>query len=282
MLTGELEYWIANSGVAVARGYADVEAAPGTWDIWQIGSSEITVGVELSPHKMSDVKPVKSVVELEADYKANARMNYVEPSGSGSREITVGAELSPLNSSSSSSDVGTEDWVPDDYYTTAITPSTTTKPKITVIEQPYKPTDAEIDYHRSFNKYWNPKTKEWEEEETGMYKNEVIDTSTTDSTTAGETDYATTADTSEVGFSDYNDPNSMYSAATAPTLDVALDLTELKNVARDFDTTPTGTFNPADLNRDGIVDIFDLVEASKREQARQKTIWESTPGYQGK
>ena len=62
----------------------------------------------------------------------------------------------------------------------------------------------------------------------------------------------------------------MYSAAAAATMDVALDLTELKNVARDFGTTPTGTFNPADLNKDGIVDIFDLVEASKREQARQR------------
>ena len=174
---------------------------------------------------------------------------------------------SQISSSESDSDSG--GFIPDDHINKPVSPANKDGVKVVTIV-PYKPTAQEIDMQYAQGYYWNPKTGEYETEETLVYKNQVIDTSTTSSTVSGETDYVTTSDSNELGFTDRSDPASMYSAAAAATMDVALDLTELKNVARDFGTTPTGTFNPADLNKDGIVDIFDLVEASKREQARQR------------
>ena len=278
VLTNDLVYWVEMSGIDAASGYASGEAAFGTWDIRLIKAAEkppekkrpIKGGGKPRRIKTPDLKTVVVITESEGQ---NVMDNMGGTSTSGlivdTKNPVYSGSYAGSQISSSESDSDSGGFIPDDHINKPVSPANKDGVKVVTIV-PYKPTAQEIDMQYAQGYYWNPKTGEYETEETLVYKNQVIDTSTTSSTVSGETDYVTTSDSNELGFTDRSDPASMYSAAAAATMDVALDLTELKNVARDFGTTPTGTFNPADLNKDGIVDIFDLVEASKREQARQR------------
>ena len=274
-ILNELIMMISSDSYLAAYSYAQGALIHETWDIWQTSPPTNNVKTPTgttSSVVVSAVTPdLKVIATVSDDPVTNDMAN--NPSYFGGSTSSVSTQDSSFYTGYTASQnttavSGDDDYIPDDSNIKPITP-TGPDPTSTVISySPFtRPSEAELENWRQEGYYWNPETGEYELEESAQLSTggAVIDTSTVNGTVTGEVDYATASATNEQGFSSYSEAGDAYSAAAASTMDTSLDLKELENVAREFTNTTQGTvFNEQDLNKDGVVDLFDLVLAAKR------------------